>query len=64
MVTCAQHSGLLSSLASGTNDPKRDVSSRTQSQVLKPLEMGISEAELGQQVHLVGSADTGIGCRV
>lgn len=60
MVTCAQHSGLFSSLASGTNDPKSDVSSRTQSKVLKPLEMGVSEAGLGPQY---GLADTGIGCR-
>lgn len=59
MVTCTQHSGLFSSLASGTSDPKSGVSSRTQSKVLKPLEMRISEAGLSQQD---GSADTGIGC--
>lgn len=41
------------------NDPKSDVSSRTQSKVLKPLELRISEAGLSQQD---GSADTGIGC--
>lgn len=60
MATCTQYGGLFSSLAIGTNDSKRGVSSRTQSKVLKPLETGISEAGLGQQD---GSADTGIGCR-